>query len=65
MTSVVLDCRHTPDGYYVRVLDDRDAFELYRTRETYATIAEACHAACDELHPYEHVADILDPMEDP
>lgn len=66
MIDVVLDIRHDAlDGYSVIVVDDRDGYELYRTPQSYPSIPEACHAACEELQPYEHVTGVLEPLEVP
>ena len=47
------------DIYVVRVLDDRDAFELYRG-DASESLQAALHSACDQLNPDERVVDTLE-----
>jgi hypothetical protein len=48
------------DGVYVvRVIDDADAFELFRG-DASESLQAAIHSACDQLLPNERVVDTLE-----
>ena len=56
MTLVVLKPYRGDRGFFVRVHDDRDDYELFRTLP-FATLDEALADARDTLHSDEQIAD--------
>lgn len=61
-TPIVLDVERVDGGFICKVIDDTDAFELFRT-DVFESADGAVYEARGLLYASEVVIDVLDPVE--